>query len=226
LTSIAPPIPLIPSVCNKRDAAGRSSETSLAAIEQGSSQSKQTMRVEFDATIKDVVDVAMKSMTASRPTSVQGWIEYIFNSAIAAAFSAMFMYFLCALSNELLQVRLILCTIAGVASALAWPYFFRSATKESLRRRYREMLGSKAPFRVVVEISAKGVLFTQLSAQHLYEWDAIEEIAESPEGIFFRTRFHGIAAVRNRAFATAEMKTEFVEQARRYLTASGARRDV
>jgi hypothetical protein len=65
-------------------------------------------------------------------------------------------------------------------------------------------------------------LFIQKSVQSLYEWQGIDAITETADGVFFLAANGSVCAVRNRAFASEEMKSRFVEEAHRYLNEARA----
>jgi hypothetical protein len=98
----------------------------------------------------------------------------------------------------------------------------RSPRPARLVKYFRERLGGDGPFRCEVEIGEKGIVARQLGAESRHSWAQVASIGEIPDGIEFVYRPLGSLVVRDRAFATAQQRAEFLALARK-LGAAGAK---
>jgi hypothetical protein len=82
-------------------------------------------------------------------------------------------------------------------------------------RHYREKLGT-GPFLCEVEISPSGVEVHQLGASVARTWSHVVKIESIADGIEFTFQPQSLLLVRNRAFASPDMKEKFLSSAQDY----------
>jgi hypothetical protein len=95
----------------------------------------------------------------------------------------------------------------------------RGKPSPRLREFYRERLGGDGPFLCEVEISEGGVFGRQLGTESRRPWSQVVSVSEVEGGIEFVFRPMGSLLVRERAFADARTRAEFLALARRFLQA-------
>ena len=105
---------------------------------------------------------------------------------------------------------------------VATPFFLAMSLRpqprpQRLVKYFRERLGGDGPFRCEVEITDAGIIARQLGAESRHSWAQVVAITEIPGGIEFVYRPLGALVVRDRAFATAQQRAEFLKLARAYL---------
>jgi hypothetical protein len=172
------------------------------------------MRVQFEATLDDMVDAALRALTRSPSFSPYRWADNVGGAIFTGLLSGAVVYWLI---PEVREDRLVVSIVAGIAGLVLFPILRMWITKRRLRRYYRELLGSSSPFSVQVESSPKGICVKQKTGQVIYEWRLIDSIRETADSIDIYPRHGGIVVVRKRGFESAEQMQRFVEEGEGYL---------
>jgi hypothetical protein len=168
------------------------------------------MKVHFDFTIEDMVDVTERA--TGRSAVVRSWRWR--STAIACGVTALAVYLLSPGSEGF---RLFAACIAIGLGLTFFPANMDRARRSRLRRFLRERLGGEGPFRCEVELKPEGVWVSQAGTQSLREWSSIASIEEGPEAVEIVPRSAGSLVVRNRAFSSPAERAEFVRLARSYV---------
>ena len=147
------------------------------------------MRVTFEATMDDMVDVHVRS-TSTRDFYVQLAIGAISFGGSMALGSYL-------LSGSWFLV--VVAFLAGSGYVLASNY---RARERNIRNFLRENYGMKGPVTVEAEISEAGLAFKQFGTTVIHDWSTIRSIEESDDAIYFHTDKKSICAVRKRGFAS------------------------
>jgi hypothetical protein len=111
----------------------------------------------------------------------------------------------------------------AIALLLALVMFFTTARgkKEArLREVFRERLGGDGPFLCEVEITEAGIVSRQLGAELRHPWSQVDSVSEVEGGVEIVYLPLGSLLVRDRAFADAQARAEFLAQARGRLHAN------
>lgn len=174
----------------------------------------RAMRVEFDASLDDMVDAAFRALSPSRSFSPYRWTDNLGGAIFSGLVAGTACYWVIPGSQE---VRIVVAGFAGVASAALFPILRIWEIKQRLRRYYREILGSYLPFSVEVELTPEGVCTKQKTGQTTYAWQQVESIRETADSIDVYARHGGLVVVRKRAFESAGQMQQFVEKAGSYL---------
>ncbi len=173
------------------------------------------MKVEFDATLDDFVDLNMRVRKRSRALRRSNW-----KMATVFALLMGFMGFTQG-AGPLLANVLTGCrdaAIAGVAFILLLSAL-RPWEKWRIRKFYREQLATDGPIKIEVEISDSGVLVKQHGAQITYGWKSINSVEDSGDAIEI-WKAGGPIVVRNRAFNSPGTRIEFLELCRNWAFSS------
>jgi hypothetical protein len=85
-----------------------------------------------------------------------------------------------------------------------------------LREFHQEKFGDADTYICEVELTPIGVWVKQMNTQITHEWESVEEIEETVDGVDIITRLGGVS-VQNEAFSTAEERRRFIELALGYL---------
>jgi hypothetical protein len=172
------------------------------------------MRVQFDATLDDMVDAALRALSRSPSFSPYRWADNLGGAILTGLLAGAAVYWLI---PEPQEKRLVMTGVAGVAGLVLFPILRIWITKRRLRRYYHEMLRSDLPFRVQVELSPEGICVKQKTGQVTYEWQQIDSIHETADSIDVYPHHGGIVVVRKRAFGSAEGMQRFIEEAEGYI---------
>jgi len=172
------------------------------------------MRVQFDATLDDMVDAAFREVSRSRSLSRSRRWDYLAVSIVAGILAGITTYLVIPDTRE---IRLVLAGVAAVGSAAITPIAQRLSAKRRVRAYLREKLGSETPFNVEVELSREGVSANQKTGKVILAWHQIDSIHETTDSIDILPRHGGIIVVRKRAFASNEMMQQFIQEAQSYL---------
>lgn len=165
------------------------------------------MIVEFDASIDDFVDVAVRSLTDSKGVRTWHW-QGLLTTALLAGLPAYILF------SGTTAVRLAIAGGFGLAAAGVHLWTSRESFNARMQKLYREQLGTDGPVRVKAELTDEGVSISQRSTHTMFEWSTIKEIEESDDAIYFHTRDNHCFAVRIRGFDSTESKNQFVKLAK------------
>ena len=171
------------------------------------------MIVQFDATIDDLVDVSMRSLTNSKTVNSWRWQ----GAALTAVVFAVPTYFLL---GETIVARLALAAAAAILGVAVHSLTYRDNLRKRTRKLCRELIGSDAPFTVTVELRDDGISFSQMGACTISGWSTIDRVEESEDALYFLRKDNSCAAVRKRAFDSIAIKDEFLRRAETYIQQS------
>ena len=170
------------------------------------------MKVRFDFTAADLAEVAERSATRSR--LVRGW--RVEGHAIGAGFLALVVY---VLTGGPLLARVGLAAVLGIGYFLVIPRLTGpGSSRDRMLKYFREQLGGDGPFTCEVELSAQGLITRQMGVDTVHPWPKVASVEEVPGGIEFVYRPMGALLVRDRAFASAGERQEFLSLARKLLS--------
>ena len=175
------------------------------------------MRVEFEFTQEDSIDVTKRVLARSKvirswqwkgwlSTAVIGWMVWVLVSV------ALF-------STSPLNAALTGLIVAGLA-ALFYPGSHRRAVEKRLRNLHKEKFGQTKSFTCEVELTPTGVSVRQMNRQTTYEWSIVTEILVTEDSVDIFTRDDSGVVVRKRAFKSLEEQWQFVGLAKQYLEQS------
>ena len=134
------------------------------------------------------------------------------NATVGAAFLAAVLVFLAAPGP--LVVRLGAAALVAVLAGVGYGPLRRRLVAMRLREYWRERLEGDGPFTCEVELTPQGVIVRQFSIVASTPWDQIAAVDESELGVEISSRRRGLIVVRERAFATPDVRRRFVEYAR------------
>jgi hypothetical protein len=173
------------------------------------------MRVQFECTLEDCLDASKRFLARSQSASWQ-WQ--------GLAYSAVFTWLLVFAVVTLIYGKPGLGAAIGVPvaalSAALYPSSYKRTIEKRLRKLYLREFEAANTFLCDVELKAEGILVRQTDRQTIYEWSSVEEIQDREESIDIFTRDGCGVVVRNRAFAEAASRREFLELARASLNSA------
>ena len=170
------------------------------------------MKVQFEFSAAELADVGKRSI--DRSPLIRKWrlqARGLWAVVVGAA-----VYALTPAPNE---VRIAAGVVVAVAAFIGAGLRPRDKAGSRLLQIYRERLGGDGPFVCEVEIAEDGVTSRQLGTESRRPWSAVASVSEVHGGIEFVFRPIGSLLVRDRAFATAKARAEFLTTARRFLPA-------
>lgn len=168
------------------------------------------MKVQFQFTLDDMVDLAQRAVGRSRVAAALRR-ERLVGAALGAGALGY------AIASGATPSHLAAALAAGIAAAVLYPALSRTLRRQRLRQLYRERLGGAGPFSCEVEIAPSGITTTQMGASIKRDWSAISAVEDRGDSIEFVTRGAGTLVVRNRAFESQEAWRAFLDTARGYL---------
>jgi hypothetical protein len=169
------------------------------------------VKVQFEFSAADLAEVA--SRTVDRSALIQKWRRL--GRWLWAVVCGLIVFLFTPAAE--LALRITASVIVGVVvfAFLAWRAKQRKG-RSRLLEFYRERLGSDGPFPCEVEIDSTGLVARQFGAELRHPWAQIESISDTPGSIEFVYRPMGSLLVRDRAFASREIRAEFLKLARGY----------
>jgi YcxB-like protein len=167
------------------------------------------MKVRFEFTLDDLVDVVERASGRSRVVRSIRWQGLV----ISVAMSGLVVY---AMTSGPTDQRL----TWGIGGALCAAVFFvlvdTRTRKTRLRRYFREQFGGAGPFTCEVELTPGGLVTNQAGTESRRTWSTVVGVEDTADGIEFVTRGAGTLIVRDRAFASPQERQRFLDLARGY----------
>lgn len=168
------------------------------------------MRVQFEATLEEVVDVQMRSM--ARSAVARRWRRR--STLIFALFVGLTVFLLTHSRPLLVQLPLALAG-AGLA-VLLYPRLYQRSAQKRLRQLAEQYLGGAATVEIQVELAAEGMRVHQRNTDLLFPWADVEQIEQTEAGVEVVSASEGLLVVRRRAFASDEEIEQFLALAQQY----------
>jgi hypothetical protein len=169
------------------------------------------MKVTFQATLDDFVDIAMRS--SSHRLGVNFYVSLAFISIGVGVVIAVPTY---------LITRSLWATVIMFIAAPSGIIIYNLGNREDVIRRAFAKQGI-GPMFVTVEITGEGIAFQQLagddSESSFHPWSAYESIEETLDAIYFKRKNGFYSAVRKRGFTSEEEKNEFLNLVNKYRNA-------
>jgi hypothetical protein len=178
-------------------------------------ESPDLMRVKFEFTQDDLIDATNRCSKRLKVVRSFQWTNMLATAVLAWALVFLFFY------NAPVK-GLIVGFVAAAISAALFPIFNKRAIDKRIRQISREVFGDANSFLCEVELKPEGVWVRQMSRQVLHEWPSVVEIKETPDSVDIFTRDGLGVIVRNRAFATPDERSRFIELAKSSLHLSKA----
>jgi hypothetical protein len=173
--------------------------------------------VQFDATFDELIDIQLRTLSASQVVS--SWRRV--NRIAMAAVTALVAFLLIQLFPRLFQLSLRATATAGLlgagAAALISYAIYPFDHKRILRRRLGKLLieqfGNIQSIRCEIELRRDNLFVRQAGLEIAHSWTTIRGIRDTPDGVEFKLPA-GLLMVRSRAFATPAEREQFLSQAR------------
>src|SRR5882724_1061273 len=171
------------------------------------------MRVEFNYTIDDILDVQMRLLKRSREARAWRWRNLTLTSLLSGAF-------LFAVIPEGIIGRLVMGSIGVLSGAAVYLALNDVTVKRRLRKWCEENAGTDRIFTCDVELSDSGVHTNSNGTQIIYAWANVNEIKETEDSVDIYFEKGGLVVVRNRAFTSPADRERFIELAKQYSDAA------
>lgn len=180
-------------------------------------------RVEFDATLDDVVDtnmrVAGRTKVFRRQRALYQWITggflaaVLIGTALAPSLSSP-----SPLGRGIVALMIAVGLAFGGLAGYGSRHYFDWRVRRHYRRMFQDVLHGASAMRFELELRQEGVWTRSRDVETSFPWSRLTRVADTPDAIelWFDP---GLVVVRNRAFATDGERREFLDAAR----ASGPR---
>jgi YcxB-like protein len=172
------------------------------------------MRVQFDATLDDFVDVTTRCLARSKQIRKWRW-NGLLTSVLIVWLAVPY------LLPGSTPKKLLAGFFGAIITVCIHAFTYRSTVNRRLRKLCREQIGTDRPVTVQIELTEKGIWTKQQNTQIIHEWANVETVQETEDSIDFFMRDGAATVVRNRAFNSEEAKREFMDLARHYLRLYG-----
>jgi hypothetical protein len=170
-------------------------------------------RIRFEFSAADLANVARRSADRSKTVRDQRWHA----AASWSALLALVLFF--ALDGSFIA-RAVFSIPFGLAVFFFYFRIWRSTPSGTYLKYYREQLGGDGLFTCEIEITPDGITTSQCGAETKRPWSAVKEINETSDALEFFWCTGGLLAVRNRAFQTSELRSDFLRKSRQFLAES------
>lgn len=168
------------------------------------------MKVEFDYTIDELVEVSLRSVrkTKSYQTAFQRGLLTTGSAAFAIAFL---------LFNYSFAIRFLLALLFGVFSAATYLFLQQTLTERKLKKYYFDLIGDKWPIHLEIELTPAAIVTRERETETSISWKRFAQVSENNKNIEFLTREGSLIVVRGRAFHNDEEKQRFFDLAKNHL---------
>jgi hypothetical protein len=168
------------------------------------------MRVEFNYTIDDMVDVHMRVLKRSRAARAWRWRDLILSSLMTGVL-------LFAVIPEGITGKIIVGTIGLLLGAVLYPVLNEMTVKRRLRKWHEENIGSDKPLTCEVELNQSGIHTKSNGTRIIYAWENVTEIKETEGSVDIYSERGGLVVVRERAFTSPGDHQRFIELAKQFM---------
>lgn len=178
------------------------------------------MRIQFEATIDDLVDLYER--TSARSKVARSWVRQgVVWSALLSAFLWGLMVLVVAYCIwKIPELAVGLASVAALMGAVTTCLFYRERIRQRYYAYFREQFGNRDSFLFEAELSEAGIWTRQLGVQRMVEWSNVEEMTLREDAIEFYMYGGYAVVVRSRAFASTDEQQRFIDEARRHLNTS------
>ena len=166
------------------------------------------MRVSFDSTLDEVVDLVVRSQHGSGTYRILNW-------SAAGLAGLVVMVATVGRATASGPVRAAVAVLAGIVAGLMYHEMSSRINRGFVRRRVRRRFRSLSTLHSDVEIQDAGVLFEEASLNVLIKWSEIARAKITGEGIELWGGEGLLAIVRSRAFADADHQQSFADEVNR-----------
>jgi hypothetical protein len=174
------------------------------------------MRVQFEFTLDDVVDVQLRVLKRSR--AARAWR---LRDLVATALLSGVLLF--AIIPGETSTRLIVGILGLILGAVFYPIVNESTVKRRLMKLLQENAGPDSVSICEVELSDSGVHARQNGMEIIYRWENVKEVKETRDSVDIYAEKGGLVVVRKRAFnGSAEQEQHFIELATQYVNKAHA----
>lgn len=168
------------------------------------------MRVQFEYTVDDLVDVQLRALKRSAAARAWHWRDLVITSLLSGVL------LFAIIPGETIG-RLIVGAIGLILGALLYPIVNESTVKRRLRKLFQENAAPDKIFTCEVELCESGVHTRQNGVEIIYRWENVKEVQETKDSVDIHADRGGLVVVRKRAFKGSAEQKHFIELATQYL---------
>lgn len=178
------------------------------------------VRLQFDATLAECVEVSL--LLTLRTQAARSWHRRAvlwMGGSVGLGVLAGFM--ILRPDTNVLTAAAIAATLGLLAGLLYGP-IYRLQVRQRARQLMVESLGGTGPYRCEIELRPGGVWSRQNRTELFLPWEAARAVVEASEGVQIDFG-NALVMARNRAFATDQERSRFVQFARQHVPRPAAR---
>jgi len=169
------------------------------------------MRIQFEYTLDDVVDVQLRALKRSAAARAWRWRDLVLTSLLSGVL-------LFAIIPGETTTRIVVGLIGLILGASLYPKVNESTIKRRLRKLFQENSGPDKVFICEVELRESGLHIRQNNMEIIYKWDDINEVQETNDSVDLHADKGGLlVVVRKRAFKGSSEQEQFIELVTKYL---------
>lgn len=168
-----------------------------------------TIRIEFDATLDEFVDVHMRQVRRSKMSKRWRLRSMISGGVVGSGLAAVVLDGLSGRPHGNGMVAAVL--FGGLVGSMSGPLYDRT-----LASRVRQMVSEQygvLPRRCEIELRPTSLWVRQDGVEMALDWTTAEAVEDTADGVEVWFRW-GLVVARNRSFVTSSDRDRFVEQAR------------
>jgi hypothetical protein len=167
------------------------------------------MRVRFEYTIDDLIDVSMRLLKRSRSVRASRHWDLLTTALLSGVL-------LFAIVPASVAGKLIMGGLGLAFGALSYPAIRQRTVRRRLRKFCEETVGTGETLFCEVELNESDVHTNSNGSRTVSAWENVKEIQETLDSVDIYTGRGGLTVVRKRAFASQEETLQFIALANQY----------
>jgi hypothetical protein len=179
-------------------------------------------RIAYDATIDDIVDVALRFANQTQAFQKQLRTNVIVAGGIAGLALTAFIVYQNGIATQPVLYGVVIGAIFGVFFGVIYKSFLIKEMRKQQRKVVAEQLGGKPATPCEIEIRPDVLWTRQLGIEIVFPWNLCTVVIDNTDDIEMKFPA-GICIVRNRHFAATADRQKFLETARHLAGKSGDR---
>jgi len=164
------------------------------------------MKIKYDSTIDEAVNVQLRSCELSKTARKWKWEGLIFAPLLFVGFYFGF--------PEEKTVKLVYATMASILFIVLYLCRYKKTLRKKIRKLVLEKLGTDKPIPSEFEFNEDGLIFRQSGTEIQLQWNTVKKISEDDKVLEFIINNGGIAIIPKRIFENEQQKNEWLTYAK------------
>ena len=163
------------------------------------------MRIEYDTTLDEITDAHLRAIAHTKLARRTRWQS----TACVAALTGILSFLLLSLLDATHRDRFVFAGLGMTIGAVGHWLSYRRSMERRVRKHLSERMQSDGPLPFMAELRDDCIWTKQGGTQISFDWDNVQEVVDSGDGIELHMRDGGFVILRNRGFPSQDARQEF-----------------